>query len=123
MDDDDELLEEGQIRSKTVRLPADIWNPIVLQSRKHHCKTSQVIRSILGAYFDSNAGTSLLPYQCPICLRINEPMANYCSECGHPLNKSAAEDMKNFKDYINKFKTDPAVVREYAAWLERNKKK
>lgn len=122
MGEDDKSIEEGTSKSKTVRFPAEIWNPIVRQSEKHHCKTSQVIVTIVGSYFDKNFDAPFLPYQCPICMKVNEPLTNYCGECGHPLNQTAAEEMRNFKDYINKFRTDPAVMREYTEWLEHHRK-
>ena len=121
MDEDEDIIKEGEKKSKTVRIPADIWNPIIKQSRKHHCKTSQVIVTILGAYFDENQ-ESLLPYQCPICRKINEPGTNYCGGCGNPLNSHAAEEMQNFREYVNKFKNDPAVMAEYTEWLKKRKK-
>jgi len=123
MTDDDGLIKEGEHKFKTLRVPAKIWNPIVKDANKHHCKTSQVMITILGSHFDENREAPLLPYQCPLCMKINEPFTNYCGGCGQPLNQAAAEEMRNFKDYINKFKTDPDVMREYADWLEKHKKK
>lgn len=122
MDDDEDFIKEGEKKSKTIRVPSDIWNLIVGQSRKHHCKTSQVIVTILGAYFDANQKNPLLPYQCPSCRKVNETGANYCNDCGTPLNEEAAAELLEMKSYINKFKEDPAVMAEYAEWLKNKKK-
>lgn len=100
-----------------------IWTKIVEISEKEHSDTSQVIISIVGAYLDKSPQAPLLPYQCPSCRKVNEPGANYCSDCGTPLNSIAAAEMLEMREYINKFKNDPDVMKEYSEWLRTRKKK
>jgi hypothetical protein len=121
VDKDEDYIQEGEKKSKTVRIPADVWNPIVKDAKRHRCKTSQVIVSILGAYYDKNQNAPLLPYQCPACLKVNEPFSNFCNDCGFPLNPAAAGDMKDARAFINKAQEDPAVMAEYADWLKTRK--
>ncbi len=122
-DDEDDFIKEGEKRSKTVRLPSSIWNPIVTKANKHRCKTQQVIVSVLADYFDNDSNTPFLPYQCPVCLHANEPMAKYCIECGTPLSQEATKEMQDIRAYINKIKEDPAVMAEYSEWLRTHKKR
>jgi len=59
--------------------------------------------------------TAMMPTQCPECGFVNSPGIEYCGKCGHGLTEDAQQGMNKFRQA----RQDPALLREYADWLEK----
>lgn len=87
----------GETKQVNIRLPSELIEKINRVADDEDCSYQDVyLRAI--AEFVEKYYTRI----CQGCNSLNSPSANFCSNCGLPMNPEGLEEFKKVREYIQK---------------------